>query len=116
MGTNYYLVSKEKTYHCEKCGYSPDRRHIGKSSGGWAFMLRVYPEIDIHDINDWDRLFADTRFYIENEYGDIISAGLMLNIITDRPKESRHSNPREWPEGFVRRGAGTWDVFELDFS
>jgi hypothetical protein len=40
MGTNYYLKG---TPSCDHCGRGGDERgaHIGKSSGGWVFSLRV---------------------------------------------------------------------------
>jgi hypothetical protein len=39
MGTNYYL----RLHACPSCGHSAAELHIGKSSAGWYFGLRVYP-------------------------------------------------------------------------
>jgi hypothetical protein len=40
MGTNYYLVNKE----------TDERLHIGKSSGGWCFALRVHHDRHIDSL------------------------------------------------------------------
>jgi len=41
MGTNYYLQGKV----CVHCGVADGGPlHIGKSSAGWNFGLRIYPE------------------------------------------------------------------------
>jgi hypothetical protein len=75
MGTNYYLI-----------GY-PDMpsMHIGKSSVGWCFSLHVYPDMDIHDLNNWIPLFL--KYKIENEYGDTIKHTDMQSIIVDRSRK-----------------------------
>jgi hypothetical protein len=53
MGTNYYLT--EERNRCEHCGRADviNRWHIGKSSGGWAFKLRIHPSDGIKNLEDW---------------------------------------------------------------
>lgn len=45
MGVNYYVCDPK----------APDRygMHIGKSSGGWCFALRVYPEYSLTTFQRW---------------------------------------------------------------
>lgn len=50
MGTNYYLQKNV----CGCCGRPEKQIHIGKSSAGWAFALRVYPHDGIKDYDDWN--------------------------------------------------------------
>jgi hypothetical protein len=81
MGTNYYMVKGE---HYAEGGYDhplnpllkwgtgrPPMIHIGKSSGGWCFSLRVYPDNGVHTLTDW-RHFAirlvGEGWRIEDEY------------------------------------------------
>ena len=46
--------------------------HIGKSSGGWAFMLHIYPELGIKSYSDMmDRLRED-GWEIESELYGVI--------------------------------------------
>ena len=134
MGTNYYL----KNDPCPHCGRSDDRRHIGKSSGGWTFALRVYPDEGINTLEDWKPLFASGA--IEDEYGDDVSCDEMLSAITERTWD-RKGNPAgyqdlaDWcrqnsaepgPNGLARHkidgshctghGDGTWDYLPGEFS
>lgn len=83
MGTNYYF-RRPLTNHCEHCGRSdpPEKLHIGKSSGGWCFSLHVHPERDICSLADWEVLWPSGT--IVNEYGDELSPGEMLQVITGR--------------------------------
>lgn len=111
MGTNYYLESKP----CEHCGRSEEPRHIGKSSAGWCFSLRVYPDEEIHDLNDWKEFFKGTEPIIKDEYEQEITVDKMINIITNR------SHPR----GLTRHtvdgchcigyGEGTYDYMVGEF-
>lgn len=71
MGTNYYQI------------VDGQERHIGKSSYGWVFFLRIYPNEGINDFQDYD--FG--KGYIADEYGDIIKPGEMVKIIQNRSFE-----------------------------
>lgn len=72
------------------CCAQADREwlHIGKSSGGWCFSLRVYPALHgdmtahnlgidpIENLDDWIPLFE--RYGVINEYGEEIDTDVML--------------------------------------
>ena len=81
MGTNYYLHTKPP---CTCCGRPYPPLHIGKSSAGWCFALHVIPEEGINDLDDWRKLWSQSGAYIEDEYGDAISAYVMEEMITNR--------------------------------
>jgi hypothetical protein len=56
--------------------------HIGKSSRGWCFSLRIYPEFNINSISDWEVLFSiPDAVEIEDEYGRLTSTSEMLDCI-----------------------------------
>ena len=114
MGTNYYLHTKPD---CECCGRPFDALHVGKSSGGWCFSLHVMPEDGINTLDDWRELWRKAEATIRNEYGELIPAGEMERIITNR----------KWRGGFPLRheldgrhcigyGDGTWDYITGEFS
>ncbi len=93
MGTNYYWTKGTK---CEHCGAEKEaiRLHIGKSSAGWCFALRVYPKgveigpettLSISGLRDWFGLFDEyPEGEIVNEHDEIISVAHMAQIITCR--------------------------------
>jgi hypothetical protein len=80
MGTNAYWVPKP----CESCGRGDEELHIGKSSAGWCYSLHVHPERGIHDLPDWERLWAQPGSVIRDEYREVISAEEMRRWITER--------------------------------
>lgn len=126
MGTNFYLRGKP---HCPHCSRGPDRGpHIGKSSGGWVFTLRVYPDGDyrldeagitepIHDLEDWLPLFE--RFGVVNEYDEDISPDEMRMTIAERTAwtATGYELRRHPVDGFcIAHGKGTWDLCVGEFS
>lgn len=136
MGTNYYLCKKGEKLICPHCLEDVNRRHIGKSSAGWVFALHVYPAEGIHDLRDWEKLWRDEAYQIEDEYGKVITHNKMLENITERsnlPWDQQtwlpYANERNFhrsnhslrgPNGLLRsqlsercikHGAGTWDCF-----
>lgn len=100
MGTNYYWY---KTPACDCCKREDPPLHIGKSSYGWCFSLRVYPEDNIKTLDDWNVLLAKQGSYIRDEYGDEISAQELLKTITERsgktPWNSRDYTNSGWYKG-----------------
>ncbi len=125
MGTNYYHHRNA----CPHCGRG-EKRHIGKSSGGWHFSLHVYPEEGINTLEDWVRLFDEPNSRITNEYGDPIWPIEMVDEITVRSSQwteqkmnSNHAEPglnglvRHKVDGVhcVGNGPGTWDYIIGDF-
>jgi hypothetical protein len=140
MGTNYYL---------HECGNLIERlardgplvRHIGKSSGGWCFALRVYPDDGINSLTDWYHLLRRDNNVIKDEYDHEVSLEDLIEIITNR-----HWAPRTFfatdrypteqamldfnhavygPNNLLRckigdycigHGPGTWDLMAGEFS
>lgn len=70
IGTNFY----HRTNICECC-HRYDERHIGKSSGGWAFSFRGYGAdydgVEIKSYKDWLSLLEGGG-EIRSEYGELI--------------------------------------------
>ena len=135
MGTNYYLRQPP----CSQCGHTPAELHIGKSSGGWNFGLRIYPKthdapddrlrlfgaVEICELDDWLPLFE--RFPIFDEYGDRISAADMRARIAERSHPrglaSRLTAGRDLMGPYhdptstdTRAGKGTYDLCNYEFS
>ena len=135
MGTNYYLRQSP----CSQCGHVAAELHIGKSSAGWNFGLRIYPKIngasdarltlwgtdEICELDDWRPLFD--RFSIFDEYDRPVSAADMIATITvpSHPGASRltagsdlmgpYHNPDPMrPDTFA--GKGTYDLCGHEFS
>lgn len=139
MGTNYYTVEKSLTMpnliQEEGC---TDVLHIGKSSFGWCFMLRIHPEIGIVDLGSWSSWLVDGSRVILDEYYNKINFMYLYGIITDRrrilPPNFVDERSSKWysqnfaqpgPNGLVRNalgngcvghGDGTYDLFVGDFS
>lgn len=113
MGTNYILHNKPD---CECCGRPFEALHIGKSSGGWCFSLRVYPEDSINTLDDWRQLWSVSGAFIRNEYGERIPTDQMEEIITNRKWNGLPPN-RHDVDGrhCVGHGPGTWDYIVGDF-
>lgn len=139
MGTNYYLHKNA----CKCCKRSQQVIHIGKSSGGWCFSLRVYPPMYPGDESDspllnfeqWKALIEDPASVILDEYDSPVDATDMLKTISERswPKKSAmtaadlsRNHAFEGPNNLLRHivdgshcignGEGTWDYIVGDFS
>lgn len=110
MGTNYYVERDP----CPCCGRGGVPLHIGKSSMGWAFALRVYPELGIDSFADWLVCLADRQ--ITDEYGGEVSFGDMVRIIACRTKYFPLRRASDDPHSSAKRGEGTWDYHEGNFS
>ena len=123
MGTNYYL-------HAADCA----PLHVGKSSAGWVFALRVHPDLEIHTYNDWLSVWANPKVDIRDQYGTSLSVDEMRRTIQERswpqgdlhrPEILRRNSAEPGPNGLLRNpvrpghcighGPGTWDLFECDF-
>lgn len=77
MSTNFYLVPANAAFFEPSAGL-----HIGLSSMGWAFQLRIHPESGIHEIDGWRKLFSDPLRVIMDEYGTVIDKNDMQFMIT----------------------------------
>lgn len=142
MGTNYYWISDEGK--CPRCGRSDnEEKHIGKSSGGWCFSLRVYPDEGINTLEDWEERFPFGT--IRDEYGDTLTPAKMSSCVRDRGSDIpwpdkkwvfdrglsqvlRENHAIEGPNNLLRHdkdspysscvgyGEGTWDYIDGEFS
>ena len=124
MGTNYY-VTESATDKCGTCGHisGGDELHIGKSSGGWVFLLNCYPDKEITTFADWIVFMADRRSWITDEYGDPVEFNEMIKIIAERKpcgscEELSRASCGSDGEYYWREGDGTFDISRKyqDFS
>jgi len=97
MGTNYYLHAP-KCFHCGKEEEEP--LHLGKSSGGWCFALRIYPE---DGINNWQQLWSridylteEKDYEIRDEYGSFIDNGKFFSTVWDRRGKPDKLFDKQW--------------------
>jgi hypothetical protein len=128
MGTNYYV----RENICDCCGRY-DEIHIGKSSGGWCFTLRIYPSKGINDLKDWIPFLQGKKIF--NEYDEEVSYQKLMDTITNRSWVPRTILSDDFlernyavngPNGLLRtkingrfcvaHGEGTWDLVIGDFS
>lgn len=144
MGTNYYLHVKGNLL--ERLDDTPEEvLHIGKSSGGWCFLMHVIPERGINSLTDWYRMFRRDNNRIVDEYGVELGIDEMLHIIMNRKWRERDDlwttricqeygsvsvfltrNHAEFGpnnllrsrigNGTVAHGPGTWDLIRSEFS
>ena len=130
MGTNYYLRHPK----CPTCGHARGDLHIGKSSAGWYFGLRIYPNggdqletfgvEKICELDDWRPLFE--KFEIYDEYGTRVHVFDMLSTIAERAHTKgllsrltagpEHMGPYGFEPNTVFAGRGTYDLMDLEFS
>ncbi|HUV26578.1 MAG TPA: hypothetical protein VMW34_04350 [Anaerolineales bacterium] len=98
MGTNYYFRYKI----CDGCG-SYKERHVGKSSGGWKFLFRAYPEHYDRPIiktkDDWDVFIAaHPNGCIVDEYELEHSIHEFWEMVESKQKEgpNMHYGEHDW--------------------
>lgn len=140
MGTNYYLYERGDLIN-RLVQDEPKERHIGKSSGGWCFALRVYPDEGINTLTDWYKLMKKDNNVIKDEYGHELEMSYMLDVIMNRSWKERVFYPTDrcpteavmlelnqavyGPNNLLRarigqhcsgHGPGTWDLIPGDFS
>jgi hypothetical protein len=131
MGTNYniYIPNEDVTKDGEEL-------HIGKSSMGWVFSLRVYEDRGILSLYDWLPILLNSQNVIRDEYGVNVTATELLRTITCRQRDEpvnwsrddwamNHAEPG--PNNLVRHrqisdygrtvthGEGTWDYMDYEF-
>ena len=124
MGTNYYTREER----CSACGHRKKGRHLGKSSAGWHFALRIYPEEGIRDISDIFKLAHDAGGVVD-EYGQQHSVEDFMHIVMVRFRFDKDELPPHWftenqaSRGWLglakRRGSetgGPWDYINHEFS
>jgi hypothetical protein len=101
MGTNYYL---EIDNVCSHCGRGDTELHIGKSSAGWVFFLRIYPDEGINSLEDWLPLFGNGTI------GDTLSKEEMLEWITELKKDG------DVPRGDIYIPGSGYSMSSREFS
>lgn len=84
MGTNFYWYENKDS----------EPKHIGKSSAGWYFSLRIYPDENILNLLDWATLWKIQSSRIEDEYGRRVPPADIYDNILNR---HRH-DPPDWDE------------------
>ena len=93
MGTNYYVRVGECENPCIHCK-GPEAIHLGKSSAGWTFSFRAYPELDGTGCSELgrDRIVTDFPSWlklldlgeIEDEYGQPVTRDALLAKIESK--------------------------------
>ena len=89
MSTDYYLYEGPV---CAVCGHQPRPRHIGNSSVGWAFALRLYPEDGITSLDDWAFEWNKPGAEVRDVYGRIVSLLELMAAITQRDPMGRKAH------------------------
>lgn len=129
MGTNYTAIIRD--------GDKTKELHIGKSSSGWVFSLRVYPVLGINTLYDWIDIFINPTTKIVDEYSSEWTATAMIRTIMWRSRSNplemsdtelkqnyaiidpKHNLLRDNLEGAYglkkRHGEGTWDYCYYEF-
>lgn len=115
MGTNYYV----RYPACPHCGRRDEDRHIGKSSAGWKFSLRVYPEEGVNNLEDWRREWEKGE--IINEYDEPVAVEKLLQSILERSHPrgllslAEHNDERPYGP-MAQYGGPTYDLCDYEFS
>jgi hypothetical protein len=139
MGTNYYMKKEPDLFGVLR-GDKPISLHLGKSSGGWCFSLRWYPERNLNSLRDWYQFLIKGRVTITDEYDVELSLDELLDIIVRRswsnsrtfPSKFYHSEAqflrmnqaelgpnnllRHKQNSYTKHGPGTWDLINSEFS
>lgn len=135
MGTNYTALTGPNSK------FKGEDLHIGKSSMGWVFSLRVHPALGINTLYDWIPVLLDPETRIIDEYHRSITFEYMMQRITCRARrtdaeplnmseaELKENHAVQGPNGLLRaavtetwqqverrHGEGTWDYCNYEFS
>jgi hypothetical protein len=111
MSTNYYVRTAATPEGDEGI-------HLGKSSGGWPFNFRAYPDAatrpaevtwDVTDYGTWERLLSIGQ--IVTEYGSPVTPAEIMMMIAER----RHLHPhrRVYSGQFTDRDGNLFDPREF---
>lgn len=128
MGTNYF-VSKKPSLIGILQGGETEELHLGKSSVGWCFSLRIYPERGLVNLESWYRYMASGRTIITDEYGGEHELESIIDRIVNR-RFNAHSTPKDssrrqfHKDGCQRHrisevckpGKGPYDLCNYEFS
>ena len=81
MGINYYYEVKPP---CECCKRPYEDLHIGKSTGGWKFVLQAHKELGLITAEDWLLHMKVNKGKIKDECGVEVSIDDLARVISDR--------------------------------
>jgi hypothetical protein len=100
MSTNFYV----------KVAADNKEIHFGKSSAGWVFKIRQYPEQGLFTLYDWMSLLASPYNTVRDEYGSDVSVAELMNTVMNRTGYRRG-------EGINGNtpGEGSWDYNNYEF-
>ncbi len=95
MGTNYYAIRRvDKCPHCKRPAVE-ERLHIGKSSAGWVFKLRMHEDLGILDWEQWKTFLYQTEgITIVDEYGTVVPLPVLSSVVTQRTTTVRRSEAK----------------------
>lgn len=130
MGTNYYFV---KGQHFPEHNDShplngllkygtgrPPMIHVGKSSLGWCFSLRVYPTSGVHTLADWKNMaekLLSEGWRIEDEYGEAHTPDELWREVERVDWNRPNLNRRDLENNHcIGHGEGLYDYVVGDFS
>lgn len=111
MGTNYYVTIPSGGESLveglpRETRHETDVLHVGKSSGGWYFTLRVYPG-RVATLEDWLSLLkrlTEIGGHIVDEYGDSHTLPVFTATMTDRTWHPVEHDAQFLAENFARKG------------
>lgn len=113
MGTNYY-VDADPT--CNNPAHTT-QLHIGKSSWGWEFGFRAYPDLSLASWAQW-RVFLQGRTIVD-EYDETVTYAEFVAIVEDRrvPEGRDRLSCRVDPDAWTRDFGfgGRWRPDERTF-
>lgn len=98
MGTNYYVTTPACANACAHCREQV-KVHIGKSSMGWRFLCRAYPDLHgldlpltepVVDRASWLRLI--NLGPLADEYGREISTAELLELVDTKQTGIEHGS------------------------
>ena len=104
MGTNYYIRIPHNKHIEEK--------HIGKSSGGWKFLLRIYPNENLYTLDDWIPKLQQYRIF--NEYEEEVTYKKMISIIHYKEDKKILLSHCDYGMGAIC-GGDAWDLYGSSF-
>jgi hypothetical protein len=100
MSTNFYVT----------VAADQEELHFGKSSVGWVFTVRQYPEQGLFTLYDWMSLLASPFNTVRDEYGREVTVTQLMDTVMNRVGYQRGD------EGNGKtRGEGSWDYANYEF-
>lgn len=112
MGINYYWYANAPG--TTECPQEP--LHIGKSSAGWVFSLRVHPDLEIRNLADWQGRWKTG--VIKDGYDSEVPVADMLTTITKRahPRGLRTQGRDDHAHRLIEAGEPTYALYDYEFS